>query len=101
MLGDLKSISEVCRPEFIKAFDFTQFKSIQIMLAIQAIYDGAKFIPLEKIPTKGKFKVIITFVEALDGEEDIRNFAAQTDSFTFWENEKEDIYQDFLAEKTQ
>lgn len=71
------------------------------MLAIQAIYDGVKFIPLEKVPAKGKFKVIITFVEELDGVEDIRNFAAQTDSFTFWENEEEDIYQDFLSENKQ
>lgn len=71
------------------------------MLAIQAIYDGVKFIPLEKVLAKGKFKVIITFVEELDGVEDIRNFAAQTDSFTFWENEEEDIYQDFLSENKQ
>ena len=70
------------------------------MLAIQAIYEDGKFIPLEKITAKGKFKVIITFVEALDGVEDIRNFAAQTHAFTFWENEEEDIYQDFLIEKT-
>ena len=70
------------------------------MLAIQAIYEDGKFIPLEKITARGKFKVIITFVEALDGVEDIRNFAAQTPAFTFWENEEEDIYQDFLTEKT-
>ncbi|MBK6997013.1 MAG: hypothetical protein KA138_05730 [Saprospiraceae bacterium] len=69
------------------------------MLAIPAIYEGGKFFPLEEMPAKGKFKVIITFIEAIDDEEDVRNFAAQTDAFSFWESEEEDIYQDFLVEK--
>ncbi len=69
------------------------------MLAIPAIYESGKIFPLEKIPAKGKYKVIITFVEALGDEEDVRNFAAQTDALSFWENEEEDIYQDFLVEK--
>lgn len=69
------------------------------MFTIPAIYEGGKFFPLEEIPAKGKFKVIITFVEAIDDEEDVRNFAAQTDALSFWESEEEDIYQDFLVEK--
>jgi len=69
------------------------------MLTIPAIHEGGKFFPLEEIPATGKFKVIITFVEAIDDEEDIRNFAAQTDALSFWQNEEEDIYQDFLVEK--
>ena len=67
------------------------------MLAIEGIYDGKNFIALEKFPVKKKFKVIITFVEEFDEAEDIRDFAAQTDAFEFWENEEEDIYQDFLT----
>jgi predicted DNA-binding antitoxin AbrB/MazE fold protein len=69
------------------------------MLAIPAIYEGGKFFPLEEIPAKGKFKVIITFVESMDDEEEVRNFAAQTDALSFWEHADEDIYQDFLEEK--
>lgn len=69
------------------------------MLAIPAIYEGGKFFPLEEIPAKGKFKVIITFVESMDDEEELRNVAAQTDALSFWEHEDEDIYQDFLEEK--
>jgi len=69
------------------------------MFTIPAIYEGGKFFPLEEIPAKGKFKVIITFVEAIDDEEDVRNFVAQTDAFSFWESEEEDLYQDFLVEK--
>ena len=68
------------------------------MLAIPAIYEGGKFFPLEAMPAEGKFKVIITFIEELDDEEDVRNFSAQMDTFSFWESEKEDIYQDFLVE---
>ena len=31
-----------------------------------------------------------------DELEEIRQFAAQTDALDFWNNEKEDLYQDFL-----
>lgn len=67
------------------------------MLAIEGIYDGKNFIPLEKFPVKKKFKVIITFVEEFDEAEELRDFTAQTNAFEFWENTEEDIYQDFLA----
>jgi hypothetical protein len=43
--------------------------------------------------------VIITFVDEIDETEEIRNLSAQTDSFEFWKDEKEDIYQDYLAAK--
>jgi hypothetical protein len=66
------------------------------MLAIQGIYDGKFILPLETIPTQRKYKIIITFVEEITEEEDIRAFVAQSDTFDFWENEEEDLYQDFL-----
>ena len=70
------------------------------MQTIEALFDGKTFIPLEKIPVSKKYKVIITFVEELDETEDeVRSLAAQTDSFKFWENEEEDIYQDYPAVK--
>lgn len=69
------------------------------MLAIEGIYDGKNFIALEKFPVKKKFKVIITFVEEFDESEELRDFAARTDAFNFWENSEEDIYQDFLHTK--
>jgi hypothetical protein len=69
------------------------------MQTIEGLFDGKTFIPLEKIPVTKKYKVIITFVEEIDETEEIRNLAAQTDSFKFWENEEEDIYQDYLANK--
>ena len=47
-----------------------------------------------------KYKVIITFVEEIDETEELRNLSAQTDSLEFWENEEEDIYQDYLVAKS-
>ena len=68
------------------------------MLAIKGIYDGKTIRPLER-PPKEKFKVVITFIEELDDTEQIRDFSAQTTAFTFWEDTKEDIYQDYLTKK--
>ena len=69
------------------------------MLAIKGIYDGKTIKPLEKLPKDKKFKVVIMFVEELDGEEQLRDFSAQATAFTFWNNPKEDIYQDYLAKR--
>jgi len=69
------------------------------MQTIEGYFDGKIFIPLEKVPVSKKYKVIITFVEEIDETEEIRNLAAQTDSFKFWESEEEDIYQDYLPNK--
>lgn len=65
------------------------------MEAIKGIYDGGKFISLENFPRKKKYKVIITFLEEYDEDEEIRNFSAQTNAFSFWEDEREDIYHDY------
>lgn len=69
------------------------------MQTIEGYFDGKTFIPLEKVPVSKKYKVIITFVEEIDETGEIRNLTAQTDSFKFWENEEEDIYQDYLPNK--
>ncbi len=67
------------------------------MQTIEGIFDGKTFILLEKVPVSKKYKVIITFVEEIDEAEETRSLSAQTDGFTFWEDEREDIYQDYLA----
>ncbi len=69
------------------------------MLAIRGIYDGKTITPLEKPPKDKMYKVLIAFIEEVDDMEQLRNFSAQTSSFIFWENAKEDIYQDYLPEK--
>jgi hypothetical protein len=73
----------------------------KFMLTVEAIYDGKKFVVLERFPKEKRFKVIITFVEELDEREESRDFTAQNDSFEFWNDQREDIYQDFLIENEQ
>lgn len=71
------------------------------MEAIRGIFDGERIIATDQILTKKKFKVIITFVEEIDEAEgrpteESRNFTAQTDGLSFWQDEREDLYQDYL-----
>ncbi len=69
------------------------------MRAIKGLFDGKNFIALEKFPKKKKYKVVITFIEEIDNNEEIRNFSAQTSGLLFWEDGKEDIYQEYLEKK--
>lgn len=67
------------------------------MLAVKGIYDGKNILLAEKINETRKFRVVVTFVEELDqNDNDSRNFSAQTSGLDFWRDEKEDIYQDYL-----
>ncbi|MEO5571573.1 MAG: hypothetical protein ABIT08_01735 [Bacteroidia bacterium] len=67
------------------------------MLSISGFYDGKNIKPLEETPKNKKFKVVITFIEELEDATQLRDFSSQTNSFAFWEDPKEDIYQDFLG----
>ncbi len=70
------------------------------MLSVPGIYDGKSIYPTDVINDHRKYKVIITFVEELDNTEaeelNIRNFGANHTSLEFWNDPKEDIYQDYL-----
>jgi hypothetical protein len=83
------------------------------MTALKGIYDGQNFVALEPFSAEKRYKVIITLVEEIaetGGERtsnrdidtssaeslQMRTFAAQTDAFAFWSDEREDLYQDFL-----
>lgn len=71
------------------------------MLSVTGIYDGKSIFPTEAIREQRKYKVIITFVEELDNVEaeelGMRNFGTNNASLEFWNDPKEDIYQDYLA----
>lgn len=69
------------------------------MRAIKGIFDGENFIALENFPKKKKYKVVITFIEEIDTDEEIRSFSAQTKALSFWENEGEDLYQEYLVKR--
>ena len=66
------------------------------MEAIRGIFDGERIIATDQISTKRKYKVIITFLEEIDDAEESRNFTSQTDGLSFWQDEREDLYQDYL-----
>jgi hypothetical protein len=70
------------------------------MFAVRGIYDGKKVKITDRISEKKRYRVVVTFIEELPLEEnEIRDFASQTESFDFWENKAEDIYQDYLIQK--
>ncbi len=70
------------------------------MFAVRGIYDGKKVKITDRFSEKKRYKVVVTFIEELPLEEnEIRDFASQTESFDFWKNKAEDIYQDYLIQK--
>lgn len=66
------------------------------MVAVRGVFDGKHIELLESPPAGGRYAVIVTFVEALDDEQEVRDFAAQPDALAFWHDEREDLYQDYL-----
>jgi hypothetical protein len=74
------------------------------MVSIKGIYDGNTITPLEPVPKNKSFKVIITFTEEIESadivsEPDFREIGSIANGFSFWENEDEDVYQDYLEAK--
>ncbi|MGD9556337.1 MAG: hypothetical protein AB7V25_04925 [Mangrovibacterium sp.] len=70
------------------------------MLAVNGIYDGKSVLITDKINEKKKYRVVVTFIEELDQlDKDTRDFSAQTSGLVFWNNEREDLYQDYLSPK--
>ncbi|MBI4535341.1 MAG: hypothetical protein HY708_03620 [Ignavibacteriae bacterium] len=70
------------------------------MLTVKGIYDGKQIRPLKKLSLKKKYKVVITFLEEIEDSSGIRAFTSQSEGFSFWEDEREDIYQDLLKRKS-
>ncbi len=71
------------------------------MFAVRGIYDGGQIKITDRISEKKKYKVIVTFIEEIPTDEnDVREFTSQTESFDFWEDTAEDIYQDYLPPKS-
>jgi len=67
------------------------------MFSVRGIYDGKSVKITDKISEKKKYKVVVTFIEELQKDDnDIRDFSVQTSGLDFWENPKEDLYQDYL-----
>lgn len=70
------------------------------MLAVRGIYDGKSVKLLDKLTVRKKYKVVVTFLEEIEPTDDeLRDFTSQTSGLGFWEDPREDIYQDFLKQK--
>ncbi|HAH23946.1 MAG TPA: hypothetical protein DCL77_09355 [Prolixibacteraceae bacterium] len=70
------------------------------MLAVKGIYDGKSVKLLDKLTDRRKYKVGVTFLEEIEpADEDLRDFTSQTSGLAFWNDKREDIYQDFLKQK--
>ncbi|MBC8186290.1 hypothetical protein H8E88_34845 [candidate division KSB1 bacterium] len=66
------------------------------MLAIKGIYDGETFKALDSFPKGRKYKIFVEEIKNSENEE-IRNFSAQTNGLSFWEDEHENLYQDYFS----
>jgi hypothetical protein len=68
------------------------------MLAVHGIYDGKSVKITDKITERKKYKVVVTFIEELQQQDnDLRDFSAQTSGLDFWSDSNEDIYQDYAT----
>ena len=75
---------------------------MKIMLVVNGIYDGKNIRLIEKVSEKKQYRVVVTFIEELDQSNNgVRDFSAQTQGLEFWEDEKEDIYQDYLKKRVR
>jgi len=69
------------------------------MLSINGIYDGKSVIITDKFSEEKSFKVIVTFIEELpETDSDVRILPSQTSGLHFWNNKKEDLYQEYLRQ---
>ena len=69
----------------------------RIMLQpIEGYFDGKNILPLVEIKDKKHYKVRITFLEELSSEDETRLLVSQSDAFDFWNDPKEDLYQDYI-----
>lgn len=63
---------------------------------IDGYFDGKHIVPLGEIKTGKHYKVRITFLEELSPEEELRMLTSSSEGFAFWNDPKEDLYQDYL-----
>ena len=67
------------------------------MFAVRGIYDGKSVKLLDKLTDRRKYKVVVTFLEEIESTgEELRDLTSQTSILDFWNDPREDIYQDFL-----
>ena len=69
---------------------------IIMQTTIEGYYDGNQIVPLAKIENGRHYRVKITFLEELSPDEEARLASSHSDAFEFWNDPREDVYQDYL-----
>jgi len=69
------------------------------MVAVKGIFNGQTIQLLEKVEAKQNTKVLVTFLDENDPEDDTKDLTAQANGLEFWTNSREDIYQDFFTQR--
>jgi hypothetical protein len=85
------------RVKFVK---FVGDLKMDIMLAVNGIYDGKNIRLTDEVNEKKKYRVVVTFIEEIDQDSELRDFSGQTKGLDFWHDEREDLYQDYLNNKS-
>jgi hypothetical protein len=67
------------------------------MQAINAIFDGSYFKPIDPIPVKGKYEVVITFTKSLDTKDTKRQRILK--HFGTWNNEDIQTIHEIIDER--
>lgn len=68
------------------------------MQAINAIFDGSSFKPIEPIPVKGKYEVVITFTKSLETKDSKRRRILK--HFGTWNNDDVETIHEIVEERT-
>jgi len=68
------------------------------MEAINAIFDGNNFRPIDPIPVKGKYEVVITFTKPIDTKDTKRTRILK--HFGTWSDEDMDTINEIVEERT-
>ncbi len=68
------------------------------MQAINAIFDGNYFKPIDPIPVKGKYEVVITFTKPLDAKDEKRQRILK--HFGTWNNDDVTTLNKIIEERT-
>ena len=69
------------------------------MQAISAIFDGNNFRPIDPIPVKGKYEVVITFTKSIDTKEKKKQRILK--HFGTWDNEDIKIIDEIVQERSK
>jgi hypothetical protein len=63
---------------------------------VKGIYDGKSVKLAEDISISKPCKVIVTFLDEDDDVKNLREYPIDEETFSFWKEDAENIYQDYL-----